>query len=229
MDHATKSTDEAEASDRSKMVNCHRTADRRIVMNMTVASEHRAVGHDHTVSDFAVVGDVDASHQEAMATKLGDAIFLFRGSIDRDTFSNNVVVTEHHAGPSPVVAHILRLSANDCPGMNVVVGADDHSAFDDNVAFQRATVADFGIRSNDTERADGNVLANFRARIDRCQIRNSCSHGLFSGDFPDPVTCLARRRHSLVRRSGQIVFAKDECRGATSLPSASFVSQRSSA
>ncbi len=53
--HATEPADEAVATDRSKVMHSRTTAERRIVLDMDMSTEHDVVGHDDAITDFAVV------------------------------------------------------------------------------------------------------------------------------------------------------------------------------
>ena len=48
-------------------------ADEDEVADLDVAAQRRVVGHDHAVADLAVVGDVDADHEQPVVADPGDA------------------------------------------------------------------------------------------------------------------------------------------------------------
>ena len=77
-----------------------------------MATEHNVVCHDHSVTDFAVVCHVGASHHVAVVTNLGDTIFLFSGAIDRHRLAEYISVANDYLSGCALVAQILRLGAN---------------------------------------------------------------------------------------------------------------------
>ena len=89
-----QSGDEAVAADGGEMVNGHGAGKRGVVVDVDVAGQQRAVGDDDVVAQLAVVGDVAAGHQEIVVADAGDAVFLFRGAIDRDALADDVVVAD---------------------------------------------------------------------------------------------------------------------------------------
>ena len=76
------------------MMHADAAAERGMIVNMNVAAQQRAVGHDNVIAHFAIVGDVATGHQKVVAADARDAVFLFTGAIDRDAFAKDVVIAD---------------------------------------------------------------------------------------------------------------------------------------
>src|SRR5438045_2126347 len=63
-------------------------ADVGAVVNNDVAGECGGVGHDHVITDDAVVGDVSLRHQEAVVADLCDAATAFGAAMNSDELAN---------------------------------------------------------------------------------------------------------------------------------------------
>src|SRR5262249_46694976 len=94
--HAAHAGHEAVRTDRRVMVYAHAARDRGVIMNVNVASQQRAVGHDDVIANTAVVGDVRTGHEEVVVTDRGDAVFLLGGAVDRDAFADNVRIADRY-------------------------------------------------------------------------------------------------------------------------------------
>jgi hypothetical protein len=94
---------------------------RRVAVNMHMSGEHRTVGDHHAVSDPAVMSDVRSGHEIAVAADLRDALFLLAGPIDRDAFTNDVVVSNNDLRVASLIGKVLGLTANDGSRKDVIM------------------------------------------------------------------------------------------------------------
>lgn len=176
MENSAQSTDERVTSNGAEVMDTHGSRNCCTIMDMDVAAEHRSVGNDHVAADFAIVSDVNASHEVAVASDGCNSIFFFSRSVDRDTFTNHVVVTDDDSSRSPFVANVLGLTANHGEGMDVIVLTDRTMSLDRDVVLDFASIANSYVRAYYAEWSDFNIVTNFRAGIDTSQVRDVRCH-----------------------------------------------------
>ena len=144
---------------------------RGVVVDVDVSAQQRGVGDDDVVAQLAIVGDVAAGHEEVAVADAGDALFLFRGAVDRHALADDVVVADDHLRVGAAVADVLRLAADDDARVDVVAAADGDVAHQGDVVFQPRSAADPHLGTDDAERADLDVVVDFsaagRSRRDR--------------------------------------------------------------
>jgi len=148
-------------------------ADRGPTVDMDVSSEHGALAQDDVVGDIAIVCDVGAGHEVAIAADPCVPVFLYGGAVDCDVFSNDVSVAHHDMGFGAGVADVLWLSADDRPGRNLVVLSDFHTAQHGDRIDQNGASADFDIGSDDTEWTDFHIGTDLSVRMNIGQFGDS--------------------------------------------------------
>ena len=126
-------TNEAVGTDGCKMMNGDTTAQDHVVVDMYVTTEHNIVGHHHTITNAAVVGNMSVGHQIAVVTDCRNAILFFGRAIDRDAFANNVAIAKNHLRGRSLVTQVLRLAADYRTGMNMIVLTERRMACDRNM------------------------------------------------------------------------------------------------
>ena len=75
--------------------------------------QHGIVGHDHPISDFAIVRDMAIGHDQAIVADAYDRIFL-AGRIDRHKFPDLAIFTDDDIGFFPAKLEILRFRPDTC-------------------------------------------------------------------------------------------------------------------
>ena len=177
MQHPAEATGKAEAADGAEVV--HRNAARKsgIVVHMHVPAEQRSVGHDDAVADTAVVSDMTARHDVAMAAERRNAVFLLGATIDRHTFADQVVIADHHLRIAAAIADVLRIAPDDSHRKNAVMLADRDTSHDGDVVQQASSAADAGLGADDAQRADLDVVVQLRSRIDDRTFVDVDRHG----------------------------------------------------
>src|SRR5437588_5005252 len=76
------------ASEATELMHSRVRADVGAVVNNDVAGEGGRVGHDHVITDDAVVGDVTLRHQKTVVTDLCDAAAAFGAAMNSDELAN---------------------------------------------------------------------------------------------------------------------------------------------
>ena len=126
----------------AKWCTATRAGKRGVIVDVDVSAQQRAVGDDDVVAQLAIVGHVAAGHEEVVVADAGDAVFLFRGAVDRDALADDVIVADDHLGFAAAVADVLRLAADDHAGIDVVALADGDVAHQGDAVFQPRAAAD---------------------------------------------------------------------------------------
>ncbi|HWL72687.1 MAG TPA: hypothetical protein VNQ74_02295, partial [Burkholderiaceae bacterium] len=109
------------ASDGRIVVHSDSAGKRRVIMHMHVTTQHAAVGHNNVIAQLTVMRDMAASHQVVVIANACDAVFLLRSAIDRDALANDVVIADDDASVAPPIAQILRISADNRAGKDMIV------------------------------------------------------------------------------------------------------------
>ncbi len=149
------------------------SADGDPIVDMDVPAEHGSVCHHDIVSDLAVVGDVDATHEVPVASDSRHAIFFFARAIDGDAFPNHVVVANDHLGFGSAVTDILRFSTDYDSGEDPIVFTNRHPSGDRDIVLEDGPGANFDIGSDDAEGSNLNPGSDFTRRINNGHLGNS--------------------------------------------------------
>ena len=145
-------------------------------------AEQGSVRHDDAVADFAVMCDVDASHQEAVVSDQRDPVLFFRGSVDSHRFSNDVVIANDHLRIAAPVAEVLGFGPQDSARIDAVKLADFDAPRQRDVVFQAGSFADLHLGSHDAKGSDIDFVIDFRSRVNRRLIGYEWSHGSVFGN-----------------------------------------------
>ena len=129
------------------------------------------------VADLAVVRNVRTGHEEAVVSHPRHAVLLLRGTVDRDTFAEDVVIPDHDLGGTAAIAQILGFTADDNPRMEPVVLANRDMSGDGHIVDQSCTATDRDLRANDAEGTDLDIVINDGLRIDDRVLGNDSGHG----------------------------------------------------
>ncbi len=170
MKNPAQTTHEAVTAKRSVMMHSHSAADGHGVRNVNVTSKHGSIGHDQLVTDLAIMGNMNASHQKTPITQLGDPIFFFARPIDRDALADRIVITDQDTRSTAAVTDVLRFTADHRPRMNMVVVPHNDTTFDHHVALEFCIIANLYVRPDVTERTDLDIVPEFRSRVDASEV-----------------------------------------------------------
>jgi hypothetical protein len=140
-----------------------------------MAGEQHTIGHDHVVPYVAIVGDMTASHEQAVIAYGGDPVIVFvarhGASANGDSFADHVIVADGSPSDEAIaVFEILRQDSNLGTPVYTVIFPDGGAPFDDamraydgafpngdmlsneSIGLYLDTVGDFSVRVNDSGR-----------------------------------------------------------------------------
>ncbi len=159
MRYTTATADEAEPTDRGKMVNNRVSRYNGSVVNMYVAAQQDSIHQYHVVVDSAVVGDMTVGHEHVSMANSRNVILLFRTPVDGDALPKNVVVSDHYLSCRFLIAHVLWFAADHASWVQFVVGTKRRFPVQHHVAGQFGKVADDHFRSNHAKWSDDHPFA----------------------------------------------------------------------
>ncbi len=136
-----------------------------------MACNHAAAAKDDVVADDHVVADMRVRRQKIM--RADDGVFRqLVGAMHRHVFAKNIVVANAQAGRLALVFHILRRVADDAARVKLVAPANLGHAHQINVRPDDAVGAQLHARLDHGVRADADVRAQLRRRMDDCTWMN---------------------------------------------------------
>src|SRR5271168_2154350 len=101
-----------------------------------------------------------------MAPQPGDAIFLLRASMNRDSLADRIIVANLDPGHTPPVRQVLRLAADGDKRRDRVKFTDLDRSEHANVSNQPGPSSDLDIGTDDAPRPNEGVLGDARTGID---------------------------------------------------------------
>ena len=104
-----------------------------------------------------------------------------RRAVHRTIFAEHIVMSHFQIGRLTLVLQILAPTTNITVGIKLIAFAKRGRAVDSYVAVKHATFAQLHLVADHTERADINVVSQFRTRMNNCTGMDFC-HG--SGILP---------------------------------------------
>ncbi len=137
-----------------------------MVGHMDMARQQRPVGNENVIAQLAVVGHMAVAHQEVIFAQPGDAIFLFRATVDGNSFTECVAIANLDRRVGTAVAGVLRFGPDDDMGINDVIVANGDIAHQRNMADQSGAAADFCSRANGAEWTNFDFVIDFRSWVD---------------------------------------------------------------
>ena len=150
-------------ADAAKLVHGREAAEDRVVADAHVAGDRRVVREDRVVADDAVVRDVAVRHDPVVVADRRDALVLDRAAIERAVLADRVAVADDEPRPLAGVLLVLRIVADRGELEDVVVGADDGRALDDDVRLDARAARDLDVGADDGVGADVDVASIFAA------------------------------------------------------------------
>src|ERR1041384_1833490 len=90
LNHDRIAADVSFAADATELMPPRVSTDVCAVVNSDVTGEGGRVGHDHVVTDDAVVGNMSLRHQEAVVADLSDAAATFGAAMNRNELTNAI-------------------------------------------------------------------------------------------------------------------------------------------
>ena len=82
-------------------------------IDMDMSAQHRALSEDDAVGDVAIMCNMGAGHQIAIAAQSRVAVFLFRSAVNGDILANDVSVAHRNMCHGATVTHVLWFATDD--------------------------------------------------------------------------------------------------------------------
>jgi hypothetical protein len=124
-----------------------------------MAGQQSVIRKDDVVADLAIVGDVNARHDEIAITDDSGAVGLHR-SVERGMLADGVVGPDDEQAGEFGLVEVLRQSAQDGSFVNDRIDAEPRTVFYDYVTGQLAVGTDHHITFDDGKRPDRDIQAN---------------------------------------------------------------------
>ncbi|MEO6707984.1 MAG: hypothetical protein ABI054_11005 [Planctomycetota bacterium] len=166
--HPRHPADVGVGADGHEMVRGCRAGNVRALADETVACEQHAVGHDHAIAHVAVVSDVRAGHEQAVARDARDPAAFDRAAVDRDELADRVPVADLELRRLVLVRKVLGRAAEVGLADHDVVRAERGDAVDHHVGPELGAIADAHGRADHTVRTDHDVEAELGVGVDDC-------------------------------------------------------------
>src|ERR1700757_50552 len=107
-----------------------------------MTSERCPIGNNIPVSQQAIVGDMTIHHQKIVIAYSSDHSAAGRSRVERDIFSDRIVVTDDQLAGLPFILEILRNRAHAREWEKYVSFSDGGPALDDDVGLEFASFSD---------------------------------------------------------------------------------------
>lgn len=163
LDDFGEAADHGVIADADELMRAAETGDDDVVSDVDVAGEHGGVGQDVVVAELAIVGDVGVGEEEVVVPD-GGGLAGAGGAVEGDVFAEDVVVADDQAGGFAGVFQVLAFDADGGEGEKFVPRSDGRAAVDDDVGVQLAIGSEGDSGFDDAKRADvaGGVDFGFR-------------------------------------------------------------------
>ena len=137
-----------------------------VVSDGDMAAQRRIIGHGHIVADPAVMGDMDAGHEIAIAADVGRHLVEARAAVHGDVLAQHIAAADLEAAVGTVEADILRRLTQGGKGMDLRPGADMGAAIDDHMGMQPNPRLDRHFRPDAAIGADLDIVCQLCSRRD---------------------------------------------------------------
>ncbi len=152
------------------------TGQSSIVGNMHMSTQHDVVGHDDSIADLAIMGNVAAGHQVAIAAQAGDAIFFFGCPIDGNRFAKDITIADDDLRRRALVTQILRFGADHHPREQMIVATENRITGEGDIVFQSRPATNFNVGTDDAMMANSNFIIEFRAGVNDGGMGDDSGH-----------------------------------------------------
>src|SRR6266849_1457998 len=163
------------ASDATELMHARIGANVRAIFDDDMTRERGRVGHDHFVSQHAVVRDVRLGHDEAIITGFCQAAAAFGAAMNGDKFADAIAAPNLSFRKLAREFQILRRQANRNERKNMSVVADTRVSINHAVRVDAHPVAQRNVVADDDVRTDEALAPDLGALADDCRSVNlSC-------------------------------------------------------
>lgn len=147
------------------------------MLDLHMPAQHDRIGHDDTIFDEAIVGNVRVGHQIAVVADASDSFIFLSTAIHGDAFAEDIAVSDDDLGRRSLVGQILRFAADHASRKEAVVSANGGMTGDGDIVFETCATPDLGICADDTMMSDANIVIEFGAGIYHSGVGYDCWHG----------------------------------------------------
>src|SRR3984957_4094313 len=153
-------------SDPHELMDCREPAEQRMVLDDDMAGEGRVIGHDHIISDLAVVRDMRPDHQQAIVADARNHAAAGGAGIDRHVLADRVVAADFERRRLAVIFQILRLVPDRSEWENPRPLADCRPPLNYDMRFEADAERQHNMFSDDAIGSDDDVVRQACARRD---------------------------------------------------------------
>ena len=126
---------------------------------MHMPAKQDTIDQNDVAVDVTVMRNMAIRHKHVAIADPSDVIFLLSATVNRDTFTKDIVITNFDRSSRLLIADILRLATNDTAGEEAIANTKSAVPGNDNVTLQLCEIAKCDVRANDTKRANFYTLA----------------------------------------------------------------------
>src|SRR5580658_2614504 len=223
---ARKSRHHGTLADADELMHRGVTAEKTVITNVDVATEHHVVGEDYGIAHIAIVANVASNHQQTMFADASYSAAVFGAGIDGHAFAQLTAWPYNQLGRAAAIVHRLRRRSQRCERIDDRTVTDSGHAGDVNMGDEahacakRNAGSDNAIRPNLHAVTQARGISHARGRIDcrhlllshvGAELRLGDQHAAHLGLAPVPPNVSAVRDFVDVvfeRIAGQRRFAK---------------------
>src|SRR5690606_30513430 len=125
-----------------------------MVAHFAMPRERRLVGHDHVVSNDAIMRNMAIGHEEAPVADAGRAAAVVGAAVHGHAFADAATLADHERRLATLVRKVLRRAAERCKWPYDRIRADGGSTLYADMAFELYPVTQHRPRFDMTERTD---------------------------------------------------------------------------
>ena len=106
---------------------------------MIVASQIGAINYQAVVAYITVVGYMGVDHKEPIVADLGEVAEFIRTAVYANTFAKDIAVSDTHFAQPILIGQILRRTANNGIGEELIIGAYNDVATNSYIVVQHTS------------------------------------------------------------------------------------------
>ncbi len=108
-------------------------------LQVVMASQIRAINYQTVVAYIAVVGYMGVDHEQPIVSDLGEVAEFIRTAVYGNTFAKDIVVSDTHFAQLIFKGQILRRSAHNDIGKELIIDARNNVATNGYVVVQNTS------------------------------------------------------------------------------------------
>ena len=125
-----------------------------VVLQVVVATNVAPINDQAAVTNITIVAYVSVNHKHTVATDSGLVTEFIRTTVDGDSSSEDIIVTNADLGQAIIVREVLRRRAYDDIGEEFIIGAYNNVTGKGDTIVQHAAGADLYLWAYYAERPD---------------------------------------------------------------------------